>query len=386
MLGFGGSHELTESQFSFLEDWDWLDAKNIGCGEESPEAMRVFYNYSEPFSKECRAYGRLHESGFEELAVKCFGYVLLDEASERAVTEKFSEMAVMQKFRHRNLTFEGGPEDDGDDDLRSRFLGKNGRPPPIRGLVKEFVQGPELLYTRDMRKVLADIIRIQQLGIIGLDIAARNFIGTKLVDFSQAVTTPHYQVTPELNPYLTASNISTLEYSTFICSINAYWEFDFMVKEVNEEHRAKKKKISLVALPFNKARSSTGYGLRPKLSSSLPPSRACVHTHVDPRLYDWKASTAAKTAKSTPTAARALGSPPASRQSKKSSSSSLSRQRSAISKHPRRRLSSKPPMWAYECSVEVAVEMDSGWARNQGFFWVYEWEFRDGLLFPVSRG
>lgn len=51
--------------------------------------MTVFYNYSEPFSAECRAYGRLREAGWEELAVRCLGYVLLDEEHERVLKERF---------------------------------------------------------------------------------------------------------------------------------------------------------------------------------------------------------------------------------------------------------------------------------------------------------
>lgn len=54
--------------------------------------MSAFYNYMEPFSAKYRAFGRLHETGYEELAVPCFGYVLLDEHHERAMMERFSDL------------------------------------------------------------------------------------------------------------------------------------------------------------------------------------------------------------------------------------------------------------------------------------------------------
>lgn len=86
--------------------------------------MSAFYNYSEPFSYECRAFGRLQEAGNEELAVSCFGYLLLDEEHERA---------LMNQFSHLNPEFNGNIEYPGAKDMRSRFLGDDGRPPPPQG-------------------------------------------------------------------------------------------------------------------------------------------------------------------------------------------------------------------------------------------------------------
>ena len=37
------------------------------------KVMTAFYNYSEPFSCKCRAFGRLQETSHENLAVDCFG-------------------------------------------------------------------------------------------------------------------------------------------------------------------------------------------------------------------------------------------------------------------------------------------------------------------------
>lgn len=55
--------------------------------------MSAFYDYSDLFSCECRAFGRLREAGHEELAIGCFGYVLLDEDLERALHSRFPDIS-----------------------------------------------------------------------------------------------------------------------------------------------------------------------------------------------------------------------------------------------------------------------------------------------------
>lgn len=228
--------------------------------------MSAFYNYSEPFSCECRAFGRLQEDGCDELAVRCFGYLLLDEEHERA---------MMNQFSHLDLEFNGNIEYPGAEDMRSRFLGKDGRPPPIRGIVKEFGHGDEDLRTRDVRRILRDVIRLQQLGIIDIDVAHRQLIGGKLCDFSTAITVPHFVTTPELNPCLTPEWISAMEFETFQFSINDYWDFDEMVRLWNEEHENRKNKISVHAFPG-------GHGCQIKYDLRSTPSRERVYSLVNP--------------------------------------------------------------------------------------------------------
>lgn len=121
--------------------------------------MSTFYNYSEPFSAECRAFGRLQESGHEELATECFGYLLLDEEHERALMSRFSDLG---------LGFSGTWDEPGTEE-RSRYPGKSGKHPPIRGIVKEFGQGNAVLTAVDARKALRDIMQLQQLGIVRID-------------------------------------------------------------------------------------------------------------------------------------------------------------------------------------------------------------------------
>lgn len=135
--------------------------------------MTAFYNYQEPFSAECRAFGRLHETGHEELAVKCFGYVLLDEEHERA---------IMDQCELNYWSFNGDDEFAGRVDEimnpRRRFLGENDRAPPLRCIVKAFGNAiaddeEENSQEATARRLLKDIIKLQKLGIMQIDVAIR---------------------------------------------------------------------------------------------------------------------------------------------------------------------------------------------------------------------
>ncbi|KAK0610729.1 hypothetical protein DIS24_g12031 [Lasiodiplodia hormozganensis] len=189
--------------------------------------MSAFYNYSEPFNAECRAFGRLRESGHEDLAVQCFGYVLLDEKHEHIIMSQFSD---------KNLEFNGNGENPGIDDMRSRFLGRHGKPPPLRGIIKALGKADEPLRKRSARKLYQSIVSLQQLGIINIDVAHRQLIDGKFADFSTAITTPHFITTPELNPRLTPEWISAMEFETFQFSINDFWAFDNMVVMAAKSH------------------------------------------------------------------------------------------------------------------------------------------------------
>ncbi|EMR71838.1 hypothetical protein UCREL1_1113 [Eutypa lata UCREL1] len=150
--------------FRFVYDHNWPSPAS-DTDLEDRELMSAFYNYSEPFSCECRAFGRLQGAGHEELAVRCFGYVLLHEEHEHALMIRFSDL---------KLDFNGDIEYPGGEDMRSRFLGKDGRASPIRGVVKDFgLEDEENLRPTLMRKIFRDVIKLQQLGIFRIDVATR---------------------------------------------------------------------------------------------------------------------------------------------------------------------------------------------------------------------
>ncbi|KAJ9130230.1 Kinetochore complex Sim4 subunit Fta2 [Pleurostoma richardsiae] len=280
--------------FRFVYDYDWLGPAS-DTDPDDRALMSAFYNYAEPFSCECRAFGRLHEAGHEELAVGCFGYILLDEDHERALHDRFGD-----------INFNGNIEYPGGDDMRSRFLGRDGRPPPIRGVVKEFMHQAEEdgLQPAVFHKMLGDIRRLQQLGIMRIDVAARQLVGGKISDFSTAITVPHFVTTPELNPSLTRDMRTAMELETFRLSKDDYLAFDEMMFDWNLDHADKKGTIAVRAFPG-------GQGSPPLRCYKLrnEAARERVFTYVDPRQYDWK------------------------------------RRTKGINKCRRRRLRTKPPIW-----------------------------------------
>ena len=346
--------ELTCLQFRFVYDHDWF-GPTVTVNHR--ETMSAFYNYAEPFSCECRAFGRLQEAGHSELAVKCFGYLLLTEENERALLKELS---------HVDLEFNGSYEESRRPwNMRERFLGKGGIIPPIRGILKEFGQSDEPLRTKNARTILRDIIRIQQLGIFGLDLAHRQLINGKISDLSTALTVPHFFATPELNPHITPEWKSAMEFQTFRFAMNDYWAFDNMIEDWNREHENWKEKVSVCAFPGGHGCSAeVKYNLR---SGS---SREKIYTLVDPRLYDWKSSVTPEVEN------HATGVVDGRRLGRKAKGGSHGKQRRGISK-ARRRLESNPPKWYCDKATKsLRLERYDGIASGIG------WEYRDGHIFP----
>lgn len=323
--------------------------------------MSKFYDYADPFNCECRAFARLQEAGYDELAVRCYGYLLLSEDNERS---------MMEQFDHLHLDFNGTGDWAGWYKVRSEWPGKNGRAPPIRGIVKDFGRVDEDLSTKAVRKTLRDIIRLQQLGIIHIDAAHRQLVNGRLADFSTAITIPHFFTTPELHPHLTPAMRNAMRYETFKLSLQDYCDFDQMVWEYNDERREGKKKIKVRALPCADGGGPPRTGLR-RVS---PWDR--VYSLVDPTLYPWKSSTTTSTSggdgvgavdgQSSPGRKRARGSgleEPTASQSRK-----------------RRRLDPTPPRWDYDRESPVAARLKG---KKGGYDLMMEWVVRGGLMVPV---
>ncbi|KAK4145150.1 uncharacterized protein C8A04DRAFT_36070 [Dichotomopilus funicola] len=199
--------------FRFLYDDAWMGPPDYEstADPEDRELMSAFYDYSEPFNCECRAFGRLQEAGHEDLSIQAPGRM----------------------------------------EMRSRFLGRDGRVPPIRGIVKEFGHAPEEedVQPADFRKILHDIPLFQQLGIFYLDVAARQIVSGKFSDLSTAITVPHFVITPELNPQLTPDMREALETETFRLTLDDYRTFDEVVDDWNQRHADQKGAVSVRAFP-----------------------------------------------------------------------------------------------------------------------------------------
>lgn len=252
--------------------------------------------------------------------------MLLDEAHE---------LAVRTRFRDMDLNFNGNMDMCGFDDIRGRYPGKDGRAPPLRGIIKELgtEDAKENLSAPLLHKILRDMKKLQQLGIIRIDVAARQIIDEKISDFSTATTTPHYMMTPELNPHLTPEMISLIEREAFIKARYDYEQFNYMVRDWNWDHEGQKRSISV--------RSFLNMNLTVNLRSKTAKER--FYTFIDPRKYDWRRS----------------GSP-------------------GGSEKIRRKLSARPPMWYYDCDSEAAARIGATNALRPPLDWYY----KEGFMYP----
>ncbi|KAK6069734.1 hypothetical protein SCUP234_10489 [Seiridium cupressi] len=160
---------------------------------------RESLGYFDPFSCECRAYGRLKQGKIEDLAVKYHGFILLDGRLQR---------------RLRDVDHHDWEEDWG--------WRKEAAETPLSAIVKDFVDadfgaieraffahtinGDEEKAWRTSLNMnyhtgarLVDAIKSLHLsGILVRDVHNGNVVHGKFLDFSSAWTSPHPCFTPEI--------------------------------------------------------------------------------------------------------------------------------------------------------------------------------------------
>ncbi|EPE09535.1 hypothetical protein F503_07311 [Ophiostoma piceae UAMH 11346] len=318
--------------FRYVSVTNWYGPLDCYFPEKDhKEQLAALAPYGEPFYSECRAFGRLHETGRADLALDCFGYVLLDEDSERAL-DKVKSL----EFNGDIYMFVGN--------VRSDFRGPSGRPPPIRGIVKALGTPDNLcddLPVATARRLLDNIVQMQQLGIVRLDGRRGQFVDWKFADFSTAITTPHFLTTPEiLKGPIPPAGLAAMEYQLFLMCICDYWDFEQTIEESNNtEWTEQRKRLNLFIL-----RGRNRYPMR---------HRVVPYTLVDPRCFDWRAPLAA---------AAAMG----------------------LAKRPTksaRTRTARLPRWYYPCSDDVAHYLQTQYAYPV----LIEWDVRDGCIFPAKR-
>lgn len=312
----------------------------------------AFSNHTEPFSCECRAFARLQESGHEELAIRCFGYILVNE-EEKEMVDRFkvnfdSQLwGCFEEYKGRQ---------------RARFLGKRtGRQPPLRGIVKAFGQADPTLKLSVVKKLFRAIVRLHQLGIVGLDVADRQLVDGKMADLSQALTSPNFIMTPELNPFLSSEEVAFLENETFRYCRSDFARYEDAIWAWNDEHEDAKDRLWIQAF------SEHQYNLR-----KVPSRDDRPYTFADPRLYDWKKSSLASESADAAMARGEKG------QRSDGTTVKIGGSRESDAKK-QRRLNPYPTRWYYDCDEEEAAQMrrfpDSHGSLN--------YEYRGGLIFPT---
>ncbi|KAI1264442.1 kinetochore Sim4 complex subunit FTA2-domain-containing protein [Xylariaceae sp. FL1019] len=152
--------------------------------QENGVTSELIHPYRDPFTSECRAFGRLQETNNEHLAVKCFGYIILTEAQEQLLINA------------------GGANDTPIERDDERLAGE-----PLRCIVKEYIETPGSIQHHQFPQLIRDLYAVHRLGIVVSDIRAGNCIlgdnadtfnnlNGVMMDFSRSLTVPHPYLLP----------------------------------------------------------------------------------------------------------------------------------------------------------------------------------------------
>ena len=139
---------------------------------------QLYIDYFDPFSCECRAYGRLKEANHEDVAVKTHGYLLLTPQQEAEVAQRVTGEAYNPRSGNNFWARE-----------------EQHRKLPVRAIVKALASEThhDPAHSRDM---WTDLQVIHSLGILVQDTHGGNYMDGKLVDFSRAWTMCHPSMDP----------------------------------------------------------------------------------------------------------------------------------------------------------------------------------------------
>ncbi|KAK7415168.1 hypothetical protein QQX98_006112 [Neonectria punicea] len=246
--------------------------------------------------------------------------------------------------------------------MRNRFLGKDGRPPPLRGIIKEFGEVGGRLRETDVVAMFNNMVDMHQLGIFRLDIGHHQYVNNKLSDLSEAITFPHFATNPEWNPHLTPEQIAAMDYDVFRWTLGDYVSVDCTIQVWNESHKYQKDQIQFRALPD--AMMNRKHNLR------QTPARGPQRPYVlfDPRGYDWKASDAS-------VGDGATAAMDGRKTGQKRKRSNHGKPHGGIFKNQR---VVNAPKWYHDCDIQVIRDLNDG-------FCPMSWKYEDGHQFPVKR-
>ncbi|KAK3295066.1 kinetochore Sim4 complex subunit FTA2-domain-containing protein [Chaetomium fimeti] len=140
---------------------------------------QLYIDYFDPFNAECRAYGRLKQEDYEDLAIRAHGYLLLTPEQE------FEVITRSTKTHADDLDPEDNPDpwDRTDEPL---VLDR-----PVHAIVKDLATDDNPFSADQVSDLCSDLENLHKLGILVRDIKIMNYLGGKLVDFSRAWTMPN---------------------------------------------------------------------------------------------------------------------------------------------------------------------------------------------------
>ncbi|KAI0513292.1 kinetochore Sim4 complex subunit FTA2-domain-containing protein [Xylaria bambusicola] len=166
----------------------------------------------DPFNNECRAYGRICEANLTHIAAKCYGYLFLSYQVDRSSDEDEDDPRQLAWTRTETLKR---------DESTKRV--------PIRAIVKEYIESEHAFTPRMIPRMLRNIKNLHKHGIVHQDIRSANYKDGLLVDFSCAMTVPHYLLDIELG-HVSKEFIYAYE-------ISDAQDFDHMIAEWNDRNR-----------------------------------------------------------------------------------------------------------------------------------------------------
>ncbi|CAJ2502217.1 Uu.00g096110.m01.CDS01 [Anthostomella pinea] len=163
--------------FKYFDPSDLIDLLET-TPEEVPCDSEDILNYFDPFNNECRAYGRLKELGREDLAVQCYGYMILDKSDEKVLAKK-----GITRWYGEDCWYPDNPGHDPSQPVPERG--------PIRALVKEYVERTTSFEPKDVPRMHRELRALHRGGILHRDIKKDNYINSKFLDLSNSWTMPH---------------------------------------------------------------------------------------------------------------------------------------------------------------------------------------------------
>ncbi|KAL8906226.1 MAG: hypothetical protein Q9207_002148 [Kuettlingeria erythrocarpa] len=159
--------------FNFYDPNEDLDA--ISESDLEVVGLDTFYAQSDPFYNECRAYGRLDESHLNgKVAVRAYGYTTIAAKEVHRLGKEY-QVDDWQEDAEEHEYNELPPE---------RHL--------FRAIIKDIMQDDVRWTHKTVKRMRQDLLRMRERGIYPMDIVSRNYKGGLLVDFSSAMTTPHF--------------------------------------------------------------------------------------------------------------------------------------------------------------------------------------------------
>ncbi|KAL6715421.1 hypothetical protein ACLMJK_006382 [Lecanora helva] len=157
--------------FRYYDDTDDLEA--LTREDRKHISADIVRSHRDPFLCECRAYGRLIEKNLNgKVAVRCHGYLTLPADREEELQRKFH----VGDWNRPRSEYDKPPH----------------KRQPFRAIVKDLITADIPLTEKVAKVMLKHLKQMRRVGVYPMDVTARNYVGGLLVDFSIAITTPHY--------------------------------------------------------------------------------------------------------------------------------------------------------------------------------------------------